>query len=488
MIFSWPQVAAFFGALVVAGWLVYPSEYFRGQMFRDEGSRSRSIAFFKDYLGRHPFHKGATRALATAYEAAGRPEEGVSLLQAFYRHRRGDAESGRHVLDYMESAGLAEAASAFRRELLADLKDRPSADRRWLEGIMYEDFQQAVLAQDDAKAKSALEALAEVAAEGSSFRDEILRRLLARRDFAAALAMLKEQAAREPGNAEPRRMIVRVRRLMNDRPAALAAIQEGLGRFPNDAWFLAERVDLHMERKACQDALPDLKTLMSLQPEEMSWPREIGSCLVGSGKVREGVRFFERMLQSDPSDKASWWNVVYAYSDHGMYGDSSAWLEKFLQRFPDDAAGLDMLVYEYEVMERPDGALKALDRHLASAPGNLKRAKQRASLLVQEDRYPASAQAYEALIPRVKDEQELRQLWNNLIYQYESHGDYAKERDAVERFLRRFPGDGKGYDKLFSLNKRQGRRDQAIDAFKDYFRRKGVPVPADPIGKGETVK
>ena len=61
MIFSWKQVAAFFAAAAVVGWVIYPSEYFRGRMYRQEGDRARSISFFRDYLARHPFHKGATK-------------------------------------------------------------------------------------------------------------------------------------------------------------------------------------------------------------------------------------------------------------------------------------------------------------------------------------------------------------------------------------------------------------------------------------------
>src|SRR5579883_3442221 len=106
MIFRWSQVASFFAALAVVGWLVFPSEYFRGQMHRDEGDRSRSIAFYKNYLSKHPFHKGAVEALAQAYENAGRPQEAADLLVAFYRHRRGDEEAGREVLDLLDRAGM----------------------------------------------------------------------------------------------------------------------------------------------------------------------------------------------------------------------------------------------------------------------------------------------------------------------------------------------------------------------------------------------
>lgn len=473
MIFRWSQVVSFFAALAVVGWLVFPSEYFRGQMHRDEGDRSLSIAFYSDYLSRHPYHKGAMHALAQAYENAARPEEAAALLEAFYRHRRGDGEAGREVLDILDRAKMTEIAKAFRWELFADLKALPVVDKNQLEGLLYEAFQQATTQQDAAGVDKALQALSELGGSGRGYREELLRHLLSRRDFSKALAFLKDEAARKPRDPEPRRMLVRVHRFMNDQSGALASAQEGLRAFPNDPELLSERVDIRFKMNRCSEAIPDLKTLMALQPKNSSWSGNLGACLVKTGRLIEGIRVYEESLKGDPSDEQRWRTVIFAYSDHGLHPEAAAWLERYLKKFPDSAFGLDLLVYEYEIMDRRDEAANLLRRHLARHPKDPARLRALASLMFNANRYEQAAAAYEALIALQPQD---KQAWNDLIHLHNDHRAFPEMAAVLKRYRKRFPDEPNATDQYVYVLRRLGQRAKAVSVMRDYLSRVGAPA------------
>ncbi|MBI2362615.1 MAG: hypothetical protein HYV15_04455, partial [Elusimicrobia bacterium] len=317
MIFSWAQVALFFIALSGAGWLLYPSEYFRGQMHRLEGDRSQSIEFFSYYLERHPHHKGATMALAAAYEAAGRPEQGLPVLLSFYRHRRGDFESGQAVLRLYERCALKPQAAEFRWELIGDLQKMPHPDRRQIEAMLYEAYQRASAAQDDEGTLRALGALAALGGKDSGYRDQVLRLYLARGRFDKALAMLRENLLKEPKNAELRRAVIRLYRLSKLEAEALAEAAAALEALPGNAALLGDRASLLIDSKRWAEAEADLKLLMARQPKEPAWPREFARCLIEQGRVEDGARILDRLVREDPADRERWMSLVYAYSDRG---------------------------------------------------------------------------------------------------------------------------------------------------------------------------
>lgn len=477
MIFSWTETAGFFAAMLLVGWLIFPSRYFQGLMQRQEGDRSASIAFFKDYLAKNPSHKGAIRALASVFEAVGKPEEALEIEIAFYRKRRGDRDTGKRVLELLERSAPAERVRAFRWELLEDIRRRPG-EKRGVEELAYQAYQDAVAAQDDKDAARALDILELVAAEPKGYQAEALRHWIARRDFAGALRLLEKAASKAPADGETRRMIVRVHRMNHDPKAALRAVELGLKAIPDDPGLIGDRASIHGSLGLWDAAAEDLALLRRLQPAEDSWARDLGHALLEAGRLEEGVKVYESLLRKAEADASNWWPILYAYADRQMHAQASGWAERFVERFPDDEAGIDLLVYQSELLGKPQKAIEVLARRFARRPSDTRRGRALASLLTQEERLGEAALVYDKLLAR---ESQDKDLWMNLAYLHSSTGAYAQAASVMERFVEKFPEDSKGYDELAGIYLSMGERKKAIALLKTYFRAStaatGPPVP-----------
>jgi Flp pilus assembly protein TadD len=471
MIFSRKEVSLYLVLMLALGWLLYPSDYTRGLMHADEGNRSYALSFFKDYLARHPYHKGATMALASAYEAAGLPDQGIDPLLSFYRHRRGDMETGAAVLNLMERTGDSTRAAQFRWELLSDIKNLPHPPKARLEELLYQAYQEAAASQDDASSLRALTELADISTEGG-YRDMAMRLLLERRYLDAALTMLRDASRRSPKDIELRRSIIRIDRLRNDDDAALAECKEALKAAPNDVRILSDRVEIFVSRRRWDLAESDLRSLVRIQPKQDEWIRQLSRYLIESGNLKDGLRLNVLLVKRNLNDKQTWWNAIYGYADHGYHDQSAKLLKVFLHRFPDDSNGLKMLLYEQERSGRIDLAIAVLQRRVQAAPSDPARRRELAAKLVEAKRLPEAVKQYEAL---VKLQPQIKKYWWNIVYAYADHGYHQKAAERLEGFVRRFPNEASGLDMLVYERQLSGRDDLAIAA----LRRRVRAVPSD---------
>lgn len=466
MIFTWTETVSFFAAVLLAGWLIFPNRYFQGLMQRQEGDRSVSIAFFKDYLDENPSHKGAVRALASVFESVGRPEEALEVELAFYRKRRGDRETGKRVLELLERSASPERVRAFRWELLDDIRRRPG-EKRGVEELAYQAYQDAAAAQDDPGVSRALGILESAAAQPKGYQAEALRHFIVRRDFTGALRLLEKAASQAPSDPETRRLIVRVHRMNHDPKAALRALELGLKAVPEDPGLLADRAAVHGSLGLWDAAAEDFVLLGKLQPSEETWVKDLGYALLQAGRLEEGVKVYQGLLDKAPGEAARWRPILYAYADRRMHAEASRWAERFLERFPDDESGIDLGVYQSELLGRPDKAIEILARRAARRPSDTRRGRSLASLLTQEERLGEAALVYERLLAR---ESEDKALWMNLAYLHSSTGAYSEAASVLERFVEKFPDDSKGYDELASIYLSMGERKKAISLLKTYFK------------------
>lgn len=473
MIFSWLQVALFLAAMGTAGWLLYPDEYMQARMYRDLNDRSQSVALFRRFLEKHPGHKAATLGLVASLEAAGRPDEALEPLMAFYRQRRGDLESGRAALALMERTQQVSQADDFRWELIEDLRLMPAPGRRRIEQVLFDALQRAVAVQDDERALKAMGLLAAHSSDGGSYRDQMVNLLLSRRLLDRALALLREEVRNAPKNAELRRMVVRIHRARGDVPAALGDIATGLAELPFNHGLLADRAALFMEAGRWKEAEPDLRTLVRLEPAEEGWPRELARCLIGEGRFADGVAVLEGVAQRNPSDRKRWWDVIYLFSDRKMYEEMAPRLQRLLARFPDDAEALDALVQTRRELGRTDLAIDLLAKRLKAAPGDLERRRSLIAFLVEEERLKEAADQVDVMLAQSPAE---AAIWLEGAYLRETVGDLRGAVSLYERYLARFPDDSNSLEKLAGLYATLGERKKAIDILRGYFR-PAAPLP-----------
>ncbi len=467
MIFSWLQVCSFFAVAAVAGWVIFPDEFMRGRMYRDQADRAESILHFRRFLDAHPGHKSATLELAAAYEAAGRPEEAVEPLLALYRSRRGDPVTGQAVLELMDRSQGPAKADAFRWELIEDMRASPQPGKRRLEETLYEAFERAAAAQDDERTLQALAMLSGISSDGPSYREKIIALLLSRHLLDRALAVVRDQTRSDPKNPELRRMTARILNARGDEPAALAEIESALSAFRFNTGLLADRVHLHVLAKRWPKAEADLRSLMRIEPKNDEWPSTLARSYMAMGRLAEAIAIFDQVLARSPSDRARWWDAIFALSDNGRHEEAAARLERFLARFPGDPEALDLLVYQRQQTGRNDLAISALKRRIKAVPGDAARRRALASLLTEDEQLEEAAEQIEAVVALAPWDSA---AWLDAASLYESLHDDKAAAALYERYLKRFPDDGKAMEKLAGIYMNLGQRDKAIALLQGHFK------------------
>ncbi len=474
IIFNRAELGGFFAVLLAGGFALYPSEYTRGLMHKQEGDRGQAVQFFRDYLQRHPYHKGATMALVHALEAAGRPDEAVGPMVAFYRHRRGDVDTGREVLALFKHLGQHDRGLAFRWELFDDAKRLPTPPKRFLEELMYQAFQQAAARQDDRSTLRALTALAELSGEGDSYLGEMVRLLMERRQLDQAIALLLEAKQKQPGNIELRRTLVRVYRLKGNIDAALAEMKSAIDLEPDNVGLIADRASLLREAKRLPEAEAEIRRLIKIDPTDQSWPLELAQILFDDKRPEEAFQLFESLIVRAPGDKERWWNLIYSLADKGQRPRAIERLRAYLQRFPDDLAGEDMIVYLYQQEGQLDRGIDLLKLRVSKSPKDAERRRTLISYLIDQERLQETIEHYKVILELEPD---VADNFLNYAYIEETLG-HPKEAIAVlERYLKKFPNDHKATEKLATKYLDIGDRARAIQLLQSTLGRLGAKKP-----------
>lgn len=475
MIFNWKEVCAFFAALAVVTYLIYPSEYFRGQMHRRSGNRAASIAFFEDYLRRNPYHKGATYALAAAFEGAGRPEEGVPLVLDFYRHRRPDRDAAWTVIRLLERCLRRAEAIDFRMEHAADILAQRHPDRRLAESVLYEAYQRAAAEQDDERTMRALEALASAGGDSGGYMDQALRILIARGRFEDALRRLRASAAAAPKDPEPRRALVRLFRLKGDTAAAFAAAQEALALVPDDVGLLGERAAVFQARGEWGKAEADFRLLIALQPAVEAWPQELARCHIESGRLAEGIKLYDELIARSPEEKDRWWPPVYALSEKGFHDQAADRLERYLARFPSEEKAFKVLIYERQSAGQTPLAVAAVRRRIQSRPRDPALRRNLVFLLQEEDKAGEALEELQALAALTPDDPA---ILPQVAFLQRSTGRTPDAIQTLRSHIARFPEDMAATEKLAALLSETGDKKGAIEILRATF------APPLPSGAG----
>jgi predicted Zn-dependent protease len=303
MIFTWSQVASFFGITVLVGWLLYPNEYFLGQMHQKAPERAVSIEHFIRHLSRNPTNKGAALSLAETYESVAAPESAIPVLERLYGHRRGDRKIGERLLELYENAGDLKAARRFRWKLFEDLSARPDVDRRWLENFLYRHYQHALIDQDDGETRKSLDALLRLAKNPDDYWWDRISFLLARRDHAPAIASLRRRLESEPGDPESLLLLADLFVATEKKENALSALEARLLKAPDDPAFLKKRVFVNSHFEDHAALVPDLKKLIALEPKNTLLRDSLALHTLESGDTEGAVRLYREEVSRRPEDR-----------------------------------------------------------------------------------------------------------------------------------------------------------------------------------------
>lgn len=463
MIFSWVQVGAFLAVSAVMGWFLFPSRYIQGQMHKRQGDRSVALKFFSEFLEEHPYHRGATLALIEAYEAAGRPEDAVPAFMDFYEHRRGDADAAYRAVSLLRHCSMYDEADEFLLKFFNDVKDKPDTDRRRLEETLYEAYQRAFAAQNDATTERFLGALAEWGTDAAGYRDELVKFLLSRGRYDKAVALLRSQAARAPRDPELSKLLARVHLARGDTAAALAALTSGLAVLPDDLGLLQDRAELLAKDKRWDEAASDYGRLSALAPREQNWPREMARCRIEGGRFPEGVAILEGMVAKAPGDRGNWMNVIYAYGDRKMFPEAEKWMKSFLAKFPDDKGAWTDLFHLYADRKMHPQAEKLLKDYLARFPDDRAREKDLVDLYLSQHRGEEATSRLESIVKRHPDDLD---SVDSLMYRYLEEGRFDDAIDVLKGVTARHPQDFRHQRALGEILSQEDRTEEAVGVYK----------------------
>lgn len=473
MIFSWQRAASFFVVATLVAWILYPNEYFLGMMRRQEPDRAQAVASFKRYLSARPHNKGATLALAGVYESIGDPEPAIVEMAALYRHRRGDLYIGREYLDLLERAGAMEQARKFRWELFTDLRRKPGADPRELEDLLYGYYAAAVQEQDEAGALKALLELENTAKNPESYRYEILRIYMERRDYTRVTGRLAEDLKLRPFDLNARGLLSDVLRLQGDEEGALLEIGKALLLHPRHPDFLEKRVSIHESSGHYRRALKDLKMLEGLFPGRVAIQRQIAYDTYRSGSFDRAGALYGELLRRHPSDRGLWREWISACVEAKRNAAAVVWLKKYLKAFPEEPEFMALLAGFHDAEGRFEESLPLRARLIELRPQERAHWLSLVHGLMDRKRTREAIPWLEKFLEKFSLETEGVDL---LAYAYEIEGKTDAAAAVLRHYLERHPQDRPKTVALVSLLEASAKWDEAA-ALADSWRQSEASEP-----------
>jgi tetratricopeptide (TPR) repeat protein len=381
-IFPWRGLLAFFAALVLVGWLLYPNQYFRGLMYSQDADRKTSVAYFQDFLAKNPHHRGATRALMQVYEDAGDPESAIAVMTELYRHRKGDAMIEQELLDLLDRAGKLDAAQSFRWQLYQDLRGKPEVDRDSQEGLLDDFHDRAVLLQDPKGEALALAELMRTVKDGDSYRSDLVSQELVQGQFQQALLLAQAGLRQKSQDPDTWLRLANVQLAMGDPSQALDTLRQGMEQVPRSRDLLDKRVAVLESLGRFADALPDLRRLVALEPGSADRRRTLAYDTLRSGRFDEASALYRQEALRSPRDPEVRLELINLFTDRKMDGPAAALIQDFIAKFPEDPRGYDLLAFVDDRRGRRFDAIDPLRRYVSRHPENDRLARILAGLLM----------------------------------------------------------------------------------------------------------
>lgn len=334
------KILAFFIAILILGWFLYPKELFLGYIFEGRKELSQSEKYYREHLKKHPHNKFATTRLAGIYERLAQPEKGIPLLEELYQRRRNDWEAAVTYLDFMENVGDPEALHKLRLRVARDFLKVPRFSKRRIESLLQPAMEYLLWQQ---RLDEAMDILKQLIAMAKDPRDALYLLLdidQGLKKTAEVIALLEKRLAEHPEEAFLRIDLALVYEVKGNFPKGLAVLNEGLKLQPESSTLLKARMGLFKKHKEFDAAIRDAEFLLSLKgidAEERPDLLETLASLYEEKKDREkALRLYTEVWRQDPLDPRHWQNIIFLHEAMGHLPEFVKWMEDYLEKFPDD--------------------------------------------------------------------------------------------------------------------------------------------------------
>lgn len=428
MNFSKTKIGAFFIALLLLGWFLYPRELFLGYIFEGQAEFDKSAQYYTRYLLRRPHDKFATLRLAHLYDRVGQPEKSINLLKELYQHRPTDWAVATEYLNILEEVHSDEALYRARLEVVENMKKIPGFKKRDLEDLLSAAYSYASWKQRPEEMYAILKQLIGLSSNPKTYLTDLMNLDWSFKKSNKILAELTQQLMANPEDEGTRSELISVEMVLGNVDKALELVDEGIKRNPKNPAFYKMRIFVDEKRKDSKQAILDHERMLGLQilpvEEERAALRSLAYYYQKDGRLLEAKSVYAKLVRGDTSDRESWLNLIYLEADKGNLDTAIGYLKEYLHFFPDDAERQKYLVNLYLYEKKEVGRLDFYRDYVARTLKS--------------------------------------QLAQDVAYLLLEKGRNEQADDWVMQMKKIFPNDAKMADLTMEVLSRQGLYDQAV--------------------------
>lgn len=96
------------------------------------------------------------------------------------------------------------------------------------------------------------------------------------------------------------------------------------------------------------------------------WNKQLAYCAYQTGKMTEAVNLYEKVLEMNPGDYASYMNLIKIYQHLDQDNNKLTIVEKGLKQFPNDAAFLQVKAFHQFYLRNYEAASKAFEEYFVA--------------------------------------------------------------------------------------------------------------------------
>jgi tetratricopeptide (TPR) repeat protein len=200
-------------------------------------------------------------------------------------------------------------------------------------------------------------AVAPLAAESSRLL-RLAREHEASDDNEAALDRYEALLALDPASIDGRVGYARLLERLERGDAALAVLDDGVRRLPDQTEFLVQRAGLLGHRRRFSDAEADLRRVLRLYPSHGPAHFELGLMLWRKGRAAEAAESFSRSLVYQPDNPVTLYYLAEALNQLGRLAEARMSSERSLELDPRQPRVYNLLGRVLDGLGRSDDATR----------------------------------------------------------------------------------------------------------------------------------
>jgi tetratricopeptide (TPR) repeat protein len=181
-----------------------------------------------------------------------------------------------------------------------------------------------------------------------------------------------------------------------DFAAAISAFEKLRKKNPHDHEVLNNLGVAYLESGDNKSAASTFGDAIELNENGLLW-NNLGRALLHQKQHDDARRAFSRARELDDSDAQSWYNLTVCMREQGDNAESLNELERFLEKFPKHANGLNDRGCFYDEAGQKDAAIECFSNSITANPDHVPSRLNLIRMLCDSGRFPESTSHLEHL-------------------------------------------------------------------------------------------